>query len=97
VGTEVDAQGEDPVFEGDLGVSHHGVVHVVELRLLREALSFGPFNRGEAPGAHRGGSDAETLHHGGRIELLGHVPTLPAVLSGPVREGGRVGRRLSDR
>ena len=88
-GPEVDAQGQDPVLEGRLGVSEHGVVHVVELGLLREALALGALDGREAPGAHRGGPGAEALHHGGRIELLGHAPTLPAACEVP--EQGRRG------
>ena len=84
-----------PVLEGGLGVAEHGVVHEVELGLLHEALALGALDGRDAPAAHRRGPGAEALDHGGRIELLGHAPTVPVpcrALSA-ARAGARVGGR----
>ena len=95
IGAEVDAQGQDPVLERSLGVPEHGVVHEVELGLLREALALRTFDGWQTPGTHGGSPGAEALHHGGRIELLGHDPTLPVVpggsLSRPAGAGAPIG------
>ena len=63
LGAQIDAQGQDAVDELGLRVADHGVVGEVTLGLLSEALTLGPFNWWDAPGAHGLGPGAEAGHH----------------------------------
>ena len=65
-----------------VGVAEHGEVHEVGLGLLLEALPIRPLDGGEPPGPDGIGPGPEAFHHGLRVELVGHVPMVPAV---PVR------------
>ena len=71
LGPQVDAQGQDPIDQLGVGVTDHGVVGEVLLRLLAESLAFRPFDGGHAPGAHRLGALAESGHHLLRVEHVG--------------------------
>ena len=63
-------------------------------RLLREALALRAFDGWQASGTHRRGPGAEALHHGGRIELLGHAPTLPVVSGGSLTRSSGAGAAI---
>ena len=69
LGSQVDAQREDPVDELGLGIADHGVVGEVELGLLAESLALGALHRRHAARAHRLRSCPEAGDH-----LLGVEP-----------------------
>lgn len=70
-GAEVHPEGEDPLFEGRLGVSEDGEVHEVDLGLLSEALALGPLEGRQPPVSDSRSPLAKTADHGPRIERLG--------------------------
>ena len=70
---QIDAEGEDTVFEGGLGVAQDGEVHEVLLGRLADPLTFGSLDWWVASCSHRGCSPAEALDHGLGVEGLVHV------------------------
>ena len=70
--TQIDAQGEDAVLDLGHGITDHGEVHEVGLRLLSEALTLRALDRWEPSLSHGLGPGAETLDHGLWIELIRH-------------------------
>ncbi len=78
-GAEVDAEGEDAVFDGGGGVAQHGEVLEVQLRLFHVALAGLAFERRQAPFTHRVGAVLEPLDHRLYIQSVAHGGTVPAM------------------
>ena len=82
--TKIDGQRQDSVFDDSGGVAENREIHVVELHLLRDHATFGPFDGRQAAPPDRGGSLLETLDHCCDIEGIGHVSKLvPATIWSP--------------
>lgn len=86
---EVDPEHQDAVFYRALRVTHHGVVHEVDLGLLDEAAAFGSFDRWHATLTDSSSALAEPLDHGSDIQLLGHLRRLPGAVAGSRRSCSR--------
>jgi hypothetical protein len=77
---QVDPEGEDSVRHVGLGVTEHGVVHKVDLHLLLEPQTLGAFDGREAAGPDGIRPGLEPVDHRLRVESLGHLPIVQAVL-----------------
>ena len=72
VRAQVDAEREYPPIEDGGRITDHGVVHVVDARLLQEALAFGAFDWWQATLADCLGPFPEAGEHGFDVKLLCH-------------------------
>ena len=78
--SQIDPEGEDSVHHVGLGVTDHGVVHIVDLHLRLELQTLGAFDRREAPGPDGIRPGLEPVDHRLGVESLGHLPIVQAVL-----------------